>query len=51
MGVGQLLGGAPLYYPYAMYGCSAVAGSQTARRWKDHFKSDFRSDQDHLLEK
>jgi hypothetical protein len=20
-------------------------------RWKDHFKSDFRSDQDHLLEK
>jgi hypothetical protein len=26
---------------------SAVKG----RRWKDHFKSDFRSDQDHLLEK
>jgi hypothetical protein len=22
-----------------------------SRRWKDHFKSDFRSDQDHLLEK
>jgi hypothetical protein len=21
------------------------------RHWKDHFKSDFRSDQDHLLEK
>jgi hypothetical protein len=25
--------------------------SPGSRHWKDHFKSDFRSDQDHLLEK
>jgi hypothetical protein len=28
-----------------------VAFQFLTRRWKDHFKSDFRSDQDHFLEK
>jgi hypothetical protein len=28
-----------------------VESSAKSRPWKDHFKSDFRSDQDHLLEK
>jgi hypothetical protein len=33
--------------PRVTYQCTP----EQTRPWKDHFKSDFRSDQDHLLEK